>query len=202
MYTGFRSFPAILLVFLMGLGTCFSQNARIDSLKSLVDRTKSDTTQVNVLNDLSYSVLNHDPEEAIKYGVLAREMAALLGYGKGKAYALKNLGLGYYYQGDYLKVLDYWTQSLETFQKEKDTTGIANMLNNLGAIYYTQGSNSKAIEFFLRSLRIAENLGDTLRIASALVNVGGLYSDNEKDYQKALKYFWQVEKIAEEIHFG
>ena len=53
------------------------------------------------------------------------------------------------------------------------------------------------MSFFLRSLRIAEKLGDTLRIASALVNVGGLYSDNQKDYHKALAYFWQFGKIAD-----
>lgn len=174
-----------------------AQDEQIDSLKSLLEGSKVDTTHVKILNDLSYTILNKDPDEAIKYGIQAREMSEMLGYVSGKAYALKNLGLGYYYQGDYLKVLDYWTQSLETFEEINDTTGIANTLNNLGAIYYTQGSNSKAIEFFLRSLRIAEKLGDTIRIASALVNVGGLYSDNEKDYHKALTYFWQVEKLAD-----
>jgi class 3 adenylate cyclase len=175
----------------------YAQNDELDSLKSLLDNSKVDTVQVKILNEISYSILNQDPNETIKYGIQARDMSDMLGYGSGKAYALKNMGLGYYYLGDYLKVLDYWSQSLESFEAEKDTAGIANMLNNLGAIYYTQGSNSKAIEFFLRSLRIAENLGDTLRIASALVNVGGLYSDNEKDYDKALLYLWQVGHIAE-----
>ena len=126
---------------------------------------------------------------------MARALADQLDYGKGKARALKNIGLGHYYQGDYLKVLDYWTQSLEAFQEIKDTAGIANILNNLGATYYTQGSDDKAIEFFLQSLRIAERLKDTVRITSALVNVGAIYCDNEKDYDKALNYFWQVGKF-------
>ena len=188
----------VFAIFLIGWSSnSYGQDPTADSLKSLIDNSKVDTTQVNALNDLSYYVLNLDPQEAIKYGLMAREMSELINYGKGQAFALKNMGLGYYYQGDYLKVLDYWTQSLETFEAIPDTTGIANMLNNLGAIYYTQGSNTKAIEFFLRSLRLAEDLNDTLRIASALVNVGGTYSDNEKDYNKALKYFWQIGKIAE-----
>ena len=188
----------VFAIFLIGWGSnSYCQDPTADSLKSLIDNSKVDTTQVNALNELSYYILNLDPQEAIKYGLRAREMSKLLNYGKGKAYALKNMGLGYYYQGDYLKVLDYWTQSLDTFEEIPDTTGIANMLNNLGAIYYTQGSNAKAIEFFLQSLRISEHLNDTLRITSALVNVGGIYSDNEKDYPKALNYFWQIGKIAE-----
>ena len=186
----------LLLWLLISWVPSYAQNHELDSLKSLLDNSKVDTVQVKILNEISYSILNQDPNEAIEYGIQARDMSQLLGYNTGKAYALKNIGLGYYYLGDYLKVLDYWSESLESFETEQDTLGIANMLNNLGAIYYTQGSNSKAIEYYLQSLRIAEKLGDTIRIASALVNVGGLYSDNEKDYDKALDYFWQVGNIS------
>ena len=175
----------------------YGQDSKIDSLKYLLDESKVDTFQVKILNDLSYSVLNQDPDQAITYGLMAKEMAELVDYDIGLAYALKNMGLGFYYLGDYLKVLEYWTESLNTFEHARDTVGIANMLNNLGAIYYTQGSTTNAIEFFLKSLRLAEDLNDTIRITSALVNVGGIYSDNEKDYDKALNYFWQIGKISE-----
>ena len=151
---------------------------------------------MDILNELAYTILRNDPEETIKYGIMARDMAELLGYTNGLAYALKNIGLGYYYQGDYLPGLDYWNQSLEAFETSEDSTGIANILNNLGAVYLTMGSNTKAVELFLRSLRISEKLNDTVRIATALVNIGGHYSDNEKDYSKAIQYFWQYGKIA------
>lgn len=38
--------------------------------------------------------------------------------------------------------MEYWTKSLETFERISDTVGIANMVNNLGAVYYTQGANT------------------------------------------------------------
>ena len=174
----------------------FGQDSKADSLLSLIKESPVDSLKVNQLNDLSYYVLNLQPQDAIKYGEQAKALAEELNYGKGRAYALKNIGLGYYYLGNYLEVLDHWTQSLEAFQQIKDTTGIANLLNNLGAIYYTQGSDTKAIEYFLQSLRISERLKDTVRITSALVNVGGIYMDNEKDYDKALSYFWQIGKFA------
>ena len=138
----------LLIVFATTNQSVLAQSSEVDSLKLLIDNSRTDTFQVDVLNHLSYTILNQDPEETIKHGLRAREMSELIGYGNGKANALKNIGLGYYYLGDYLKVLDYWSQSLESFEAERDTAGIANMLNNLGAIYYTQGSNSKAIEFF------------------------------------------------------
>ena len=177
--------------------SALGQDHTADSIKALIQDSPEDSLQVDRLNDLSYYVLNLQPRDAINYGEQAELLADKLQYGKGKAYALKNIGLGYYYLGDYLQVLDYWTQSLETFQDIKDTTGIANLLNNLGAIYYNQGSDSKAIEYFLQSLSISERLKDTVRITSALVNVGVIYSDNEKDYDKALNYLWQVGRFAE-----
>ena len=116
-HEGFKPKIWVFVICLIGWsGNSYGQDPTADSLKSLIDNSKVDTSQVNALNELSYYVLNLDLQEAIKYGLRAREMSELLNYDKGKAFALKNMGLGYYYQGDYLKVLDYFTQSLETFE--------------------------------------------------------------------------------------
>ena len=72
--------------------TClgYGQDPKIDSLKSLLDDSKVDTFQVRILNDLSYSILNQDPDQAISYGLMAREMAEMVGYDIGMAYALRH----------------------------------------------------------------------------------------------------------------
>ncbi len=118
---------------------------------------------------------------------------------KGKAYAQKNIGLAEYYQGNFERVLEYWTNSLETFESIQDTLGIANMVNNLGAVYYSQSSYAKATDYYLRSLNISEKLKDTLRIATALVNIGGAYSDGIEDYDKALDYYNKLEPILTQV---
>jgi len=183
-----------ILVFLTTLTFVFPQTKKIDSLRNVVQTGANDTIKVSLLNSLSQEVLkNGDFSESLKYSLEANELATLLNYKKGKAYALKNIGISYYYQGEYMDVLDYWTKSLKTFEAIHDTVGMSNMLNNLGGVYLTQGSNAGALEYYLKSLNFAEKIKNPYRITSVLPNIGSVYGDME-DYDKALNYFNQMEE--------
>ncbi len=187
------SFVSVLALFLMSLPV-LGQNTKIDSLKSIVEIGTKDTVMVSALNALSIEVLhNENIQESLEYSNRAKELAEQLAYKKGKAYALKNIGLAQYYKGEFIDVFDNWTQSLKTFEEIKDTLGIANLVNNLGAVYYSQGSNAKALDYYLRSLNISEKLNDPLRISSVLLNIGGLYAEM-LNFDKALEYYNKIEK--------
>jgi len=186
------SFVSVCVFLIMSLSVN-SQNTKIDSLKSIVETGTKDTVMVSTLNALSLEVLKENILEAKVYAEQANELATQLDFKKGKAYSLKNIGLTAYYQGDYLTVLDYWTQSLENFEEIKDTIGIAKLVNNLGAVYYSQGSHPKALDYYLRSLSLSEKTKDPFNIVQALLNLGGLYSEM-KDYDKALKFFNRIEE--------
>ncbi len=194
--TGNKKFVVTLVcAVLFSAWPIVSQESQIDSLKKVVELAPRDSTRVNNLNDLSGAILrNEGISESMLISGQAIELSEQLGYLKGQAYAEKNMGMAYYYQGDYMQVLDHWTKSLEIFETIEDPQGISNMANNLGAVYYSQGSNTKAIDFYLRSLSIAEKIQDTLRITSALLNIGGVYGDTPKDYDKALEYFNRIPK--------
>ena len=182
------------LVLFIGSVKVFSQSEKIDSLKDIIQQGAQDTTMVSRLTELSSELLNEEDIGASQaYALKAVDLADKLNYRKGKAYALKSLGMSYYYQGNYLNVLDYWTQSLTEFESIRDSLGIANMTSNLGAVYFSQGSNIKAIDYYLQSLKISEKIKDTLRVATALVNIGGVYGDTPRDYDKALSYYMQIE---------
>lgn len=168
-------------------------NAQTDSLKSVIQNSKKDTVLIINLNELSAKVLKEENiNGSLEYSHQALLLANKLNYIKGEALALKNMGLAEYHQGNYLKVLEYWSKSLEAYKSVPDTLGIANMLNNLGAVYYSQGSNAKAIDFYLESLNISLKLKEPLRICSALLNIAGLYGEIG-DYEQSIKYFRQIE---------
>ncbi|MGI9546825.1 MAG: adenylate/guanylate cyclase domain-containing protein [Flavobacteriaceae bacterium] len=175
-------------------GPLISQTSEIDSLKRAVKEGLRDTAVVNTLNRLSLAVLsNEDIESAIAYAREASDLAVDINYEAGQALAQKYIGLGHYYQGNYLAVMDHWTKSLESFEKVKDTSGMANILNNLGGVYLSQGGSDKALDYYLQSLYFAEKTKDTFRITSVLPNIGAVYGDL-KDYNKALEYFERMEK--------
>ena len=183
---------AVICLFLMSSLPVLSQNTKIDSLKGIIEMEAKDTIMVSALNALSLEVLKENIIEAKVYAEQANELATQLDFKKGKANALKNIGLAAYYQGDFLAVLDYWTESLEAFEAIYDTIGIAKLVNNLGAVYYSQGSHPKALDYYLRSLSLSEKTKDPYNIVQALLNLGGLYTEMQ-DYEKALEFFNRIE---------
>lgn len=187
----------LFMIFFSVMG--YSQNSKTDSLKSLVKTAADDTTRVNLLNTISYSLFTSAPAEAVDYGKQALNLAESTNFKKGIAYALKNIGLGYYMQGNFLEVLNYWDQSLKVFETMNDKLGVSNILNNLGAIYFNQGNDAKAIDFYLRSLRASEDIGDTLRIATALINIGGVYYNKPATHEKALEFYLKALPLSEKI---
>jgi len=185
------SFVSIGLLLLIAFPV-MSQNVKVDSLKGIIETGAKDTAMVLTLNALSLEVLKEDISEAKSYAEEANALSNELMFQKGKAYSLKNIGLAAYYQGNYLEVLDYWTESLEAFEAIHDTIGIAKLVNNLGAVYYSQGSHAKALDYYLRSLSLSEKTQDPFNIVQALLNLGGLYTEM-KDYEKALEFFNRIE---------
>ena len=193
------SFATVCLI-LMSCLQVFSQNNQIDSLKSIVDTGAKDTSMVNTLIALSNAELqNEDLKKSLFYSEQANQLAEEIDFKKGKAYALKSIGISYYYRGEYLEVFDYWTKSLETFEAIQDTIGMANMLNNLGAIYLNQGSNARALDYYLRSLSLSEKIKNPFRITSVLPNIGAIYGELE-EYDKALEYFNQMKQYLDALN--
>ena len=176
-----------------------AQNEQIDSLKALITNAKEDTIKVNSLLALSGKLLRNDPEATIRYSNEAKELAEKLDYKSGLAYALKSLGMGYYFKGEYIDVLIYWQQSLSTFESIGDKLGVANMLSNLGAVHFNQGDDTKAIEYYLQSLKVSEEIGVKLRIATALVNIGAVYFNKKATHDMALRYYSRALPMSIEL---
>jgi class 3 adenylate cyclase len=176
-----------------------AQESETDSLLELLELQRRDTTQVNLLNEISIAFLmEEDFDKSIQYAEQSLELSEELQFARGKAYALKNLGLVEYYQGNFTRVFDFWTQSLQIFESIPDTLGIANLSSNVGVIYYDQGSYARALDYYLQSLRYSEFLEDPVRITTALVNIGGVYTQMQ-EYEKALNYYGQLELYLDQI---
>ena len=160
---------------------------------------KDDTTTVNSLIQSGKEKLGTAPDSTILLGKQAADIADKINFQKGKALALKNIGLGYFYQTNLAEALNYWTESLKIFETINDQAGVANLLNNIAGVYSSNDENVKALEYSLRSLQIAEKLGDKLRILSALSTVAGVYYANPASIDTALNYFLRALPLSEEI---
>jgi len=194
----FKKFIVFLLV-AFTLLSAYGQDPQIDSLKTVIESSGEDTVKVNALNNLSLLIWDSQPNMAITYANEARTLGNKINYKKGVAHALKNIGMAYYTKGDYIEVLQYFQQSLSTFDSLGDLNGVSNILNNFGVVYTSQGDDAKAIEYYLKSLQVAEDIGDKFRIASAYLNIGNVYINKTETHDKSLEYLLKGLKLSEEI---
>ena len=189
------------------IGFAFSANSQSSSTAPATG-ARADTASVNALLQKSKEQAAENPANAINLARQAKDLADKINFPTGQAYALKNIGLGYYNQGKYVEALDYWNQSLEVFEKLHDDIGVANLLNNMAAIYAERGDDEKGLEYSLRSLKLSENSGNKLRILSALNTIGTIYYNKKAVWEKAkaLNYFLQAlplcEAIGNKVAFG
>lgn len=191
-----------LLLFFCFLPAVFgySQHAVADSLLKVLNTTTDDTVKVTLLNQVSKDYFNTSPEEARKYALQAKELAEKVGYKYGLANSLKNVGISYYMQSEYVETLTYWNQSLKEFESINDITGIANMLSNIGAVYFNQGDDENALDYYLNALKYSEANKDTFRIATVLNNIGAVYFNKEATHDKAKEYYLKAWPICEKLN--
>lgn len=175
-----------------------SQPSVADSLLQAVESNK-DSLRVQALLDLSSHFRRTQADKALTYARRAQEYANKIGYTKGEALAYKNIGLVYYFGGNYEKTIYFWKESLTAFSKAGDKKGEANILSNIGAVYFNQGWSTKAIEFYLQALKVAEEVGDKSRMATVLSNIGAVYNNNAKTYNLALDYYNRAAILSQEL---
>ena len=170
-----------------------------DSLITTLNTSREDSAKVNTLLQISKYYLATDPVIAIRYSIMAGELAKKLNFKRGIALSFKNAGLAYYTQGNYIETLNNWQQSAKIFEAMGDKAGMANMLNNQGAVYFNQGDDAKSLDLYLKALKISEEINDTLRIVTALINVGAVYSNKKATYEKALTYYLRALPLSIQI---
>ncbi|MEO6683548.1 MAG: adenylate/guanylate cyclase domain-containing protein, partial [Ginsengibacter sp.] len=167
--------------------------------KDHTEPSSKDTALVNNLNKETTLHFLDDQSKAIELAIRARDFSKEVNYPIGEAYAYKNIGIIYYYQGDYFRSLENYNASLKIFLSIKDNVGISNLYSNIGVIYYNQADYVKALENQLLSLQYAELANDKLRILTALNNIGGIYYIKPATWDKALEYFYRALPLCEEL---
>jgi len=195
-----QSFRFKIYCLLVFFSFCLSKNQAQDSLQQLLQTDIPDTTRIDLLGDLSKSLFGPDPDQSIIYAKEAVELAKKIGDIERQGAMLKNVGIGYYYKGEFLEVLSYWRKSLTAYERINHPKGISNLLSNIGAVYNSTGDNTKALDYFLRALRIAEAHGDDFRRATVLQNIGAVHSNMEQ-FALSETYYVQALKLCDSLQY-
>lgn len=186
-----------------------AQQKKIDSLqkvlKTLYTSTTggADTNKIKTLNVLcselwqigDYSQAKKMADTALVIADAAKQSPAII---KGKASAFANIGIIYWYQGNYTEALNNLFTALKIYKELGYKKGISSCYGNIGLIYYNQGNEPEALKNQIAALKIDEELADKDGIANDYINIGIIYW-NQGKYDDALKNYLACLKIKKEL---
>lgn len=184
--------------FLILSSFCFSLNAKIDSLLTILKSAKEDSTKVIACNNLFLQYEFTDSEKAQAFLNQALELSQKVDYNKGLTVTYTYLGYFAEDKGNFQEALKNYFAALKTSERINDKKGIADSYNNIGIVYYKQGNYQDALKNYFPSLKIREALNDKGGIASSHNNIGLVYYATG-NYPEALKNYFPSLKIYEAI---
>lgn len=187
----------LLLLLLYAASGTRAQFSSLDSMLTALEHMADDTNKVNTLNALADLLYQNSPEEAVKYGYQAKDLALKLGFYGGMAKAFTTIERASYIQGNYQAVYQVGEESLKIFEELGDDRETARILSNLGSFSYVIGNNGEAISFNRRALKISEMLEDYPQVGLLLLNIGQAYSKQRATLDSALHYYQRVIALAE-----
>jgi len=185
----------IAIVILSGLPA--GASAKVDSLKTVIETADHDTTKIKALNQLSRRFWYSNPDTSFYYANKALELANNTRFKKGKATALRYIGVIYTNTSDFKSALEYCFKSAALFEEIKDKKGLSGVLNSIGIIYEKQSDYPQALDYYFKAVKIWEELENKQNLAAAYNNIGIIYY-NQSAYPQALAYYFKSLKILEE----
>ncbi len=164
----------------------FSQNVT-DSLRNLITGNE-DTTQIQILNELSWQLCCIDNDSAIAYARSSIYMAKKLNFEKGLAGAFKSIGVIYQNKGLYDSSILYSEKAIEIYEKYHLEKQSSSCLNNIGISHLYQSHWDQALEYFYQALSFKQDLNDRSGLVSVYNNIGIVYAYLH-NLNKALEYY-------------
>ena len=187
--------PFFFFIFLVISVTALHGQSKVDSLNSLLNSAKNDSTRVSILLQLSseYQFIElAKSEELVDNALKIAEAENLL---SSRAEAYKGKASLESIKGDYTSAIKYNDLALSIFFQLKDSVSIAKCYNNLGTDYFGLGKFDESYFYHTQSYRLANTTGEKLQMAISLHNLGAVFKELGQ-YGKAFDYLKLSHKLS------
>ncbi len=189
----------ICLFFILTSSFSSAQTHTIDSLLTVLQTEKEDTNKVNNLNMLTSKLLKISKyDTSLICANTTKELAEKIGFKRGLASALLNIGVAYDYMGKYPTAMEYEFKALAIAKEIGDKTGESRVLGDIGELYGEQGDFTKALEWEMKALDADKEIGLNHSISADYGNIGIIY-DILGDHSKGLEYELKALEIDKKI---
>lgn len=166
---------------------------------SLSAATPEDTTHVNLLNRMAMAIRESDHDLSEKYSSDALTVAEKIGYLKGKAEALGNLGWVSYRKSDFVNTLHYSIEAMKIAEQIGYKPEMARSMNNIAAVSFEQKQFGKAISEFRRALKMSQEANDGKSAGRSLNNIAYVYLQSNINLDSAEYYSAKAVEYCETL---
>lgn len=151
------------------------QNPRVDSLRGILANTRSDTSRVLLLAQLSEAYNFYIVDSSEQVARRALQLARKIQFRKGEACALISIGHYLRETGRFPQALAITLQALKIAQDIQDAKGEALALFCLGTIYNSLEQHQQSVSYYRQSEMKFRLISDWEGIALCLANVAASY---------------------------
>ncbi len=195
----------VSLLMILCISGSHAQIKERDSLKTVLQKTKLDTTRVMALTTLSYLYLESNPDTGMILAFQAVELSRRTHFLKGEAYSLNAIGNVYNILGNYPKSMDNYLQALQINEKINNVERIASNLNNIGNLYSAQNDFRQSLDYHLRSNALNEQVSDQSNIQEGISVVFNAIANDYRSlkvYDSARLYAQKAYDLAYKINYA
>ncbi len=141
-----------------------------------------------IINSVAYLMLGKY-DESINSAEQSEKIALKENNAENLSEIYNQLGVIYYYKGEFDNTEKYWLLELEKNNEIGNPSYIAQNLSNLGIIAKNNGKYDKAIENYQAALKIQEEMNDKEGMAITISNLGNIYFHFRGNFEKALENY-------------
>ncbi len=165
-----------------------AQNQKeIDSLTHQYSLCKTDTTKVQLLNQIAKNYWFINPDTAITLSSKALKIAKKNNYPKGEAACYNSIGACNLIRSNLPVALENFLKALSIGKSINDKSIMALQYQNIGVVYFDMKNFDDALYYYEKALEIAKLKNYKTRIMANLQNIAGIYNE-QKLYEKSIEY--------------
>jgi signal transduction histidine kinase len=184
------SFPMrakIAFVCILMSAAVFGQSPYIDSLEIEVNKSNSDSLQIEILSELAREYMRLSTPKTLGYLETMLAIANKSNSDRGRAHYLRIAANLHSVQGYYLSAVNLAKQAIAIYQMQNDALNVANAKIAIGLIYSDQENYDSAIHFHRAAGKIFNEHRNSRRLGVSYSNMAHCFNQTGQ-YDSAYYY--------------
>ncbi len=193
--------PKTLLLSLSFLLICFcckSQDKTIDRLRAIITSSAKDEEKLSAYIQLSGKISFVSFNETIKIAEQGIELASKLKDSMAYAELSRNMGVSYYFKGDYEKAASLYYSAARIYEQAGKNQPLAYVYNDIAKLFRKNRDLKRAADNYEKALVIFRTMNDSSGI-QMILNESGVVYEYQGNYTEALKRYNASLQIARRL---